>query len=135
MTSLRFLSPGGRDHHGVGIPPDLVAPRPADSRARMQARAGFLGDAGLLERISGLDLGEAGRAALRTPGPPPPALLAAARLADRPLADEIGEALKDVARLVQAPHHPELCACPDLDPALAKAIVALRLALRHAAAK
>src|SRR5262249_8285088 len=44
LTSLRFLSPNGGDHHGIGIAPDLAARLPAESRRRVVERARSLSD-------------------------------------------------------------------------------------------
>ena len=139
FTSLRFLSPNGGDHHGVGIAPDLVAPRPADTRARMVARGRLLGDAKLVESLASLDLPADQLAALTRAGPPPPLVTAAAAAAaaageDAGIRDDDArDALKDVARLALVRRHPELAACPELDPALKRALEAARYALRHPA--
>jgi carboxyl-terminal processing protease len=137
LTSLRFLSPNGVDHHGVGIAPDLVASRPPDSRGRTIARARRLADGPLLEALAELELSEAELDLLARPGPPPAkvAAAAAARGGGLEPGDDEREALKDAARLALLRRHPRLAACPDLDPPLAKAIEAARFALRRAQAK
>lgn len=130
LTSLRFLSPNGGDHHGVGIAPDLVAARPTESRRRVVERARLLADGALLERLARLDLDDAELDLLSRPGPAPAALAAAVPAAS---GDDEREALKDVARLALLPRYSRLAACPQLDPPLAKAIEAARYALRRAA--
>jgi carboxyl-terminal processing protease len=138
LTSLRFLSPNGTDHHGVGIAPDLVAPRAADSRARIVARARLLADANLVDALARLELSAEEQDQLARPGPPPASVVAAAtgsRITFAAGADDEREALKDVARLALARRHPRLAACPELDPALKRAVDAAHFALRRAAPK
>jgi len=137
LTSLRFLSPNGGDHHGVGIAPDLVASRPPDSRSRTLARARRLADGPLLEALAELELSETELDLLKRPGPPPASVAeaAAAHGASLGTGDDEREALKEVARLALLRRHPRLAACPELDPPLAKAIEAARFALRRAQAK
>jgi len=132
ITALRFLPPGEVDFHGVGLDPDVFAPRPPDSRARLVERARLLDDRRLFEDLVELELSDDDVAALRRPGPAPaPLLAAAARAGVKPAGDAEREALKDVARRALGSRHPLLLACPELDPALQRAAAAAALALRR----
>ncbi len=132
LTALRFLPPREVDFHGVGLDPDVVAPRPPDSRARLVERAHLIDDRRLFDETVELTLADDEVAALRRPGPAPAPLLAAAARCDVvPRGDEEREALKDFARRVLSSRHPRLIACPDLDPALQRAVAAAALALRR----
>jgi carboxyl-terminal processing protease len=124
LTTLRFSSPKGRDHHGIGVLPDVpVRAWPAETRERFVARVRRLGSTALAEALLDAELTDADVAALRQPGPPPPSLeRLAASLGFPSATSEEGEALKDVARIAQRGTRPELAACPAFDPALVTAI-------------
>jgi len=132
VSVISLRSPNGRDWHRRGLEADLKAWPDDDPIARRRARARLLDSPPLHEALGALDLAADEIAALRTAGPAPARLVAAALAAGVALegaADH--DALKDVARLSQESLHPELAACPDLDPPLAKALRALKLALKQ----
>lgn len=132
LSVVELHAPNGRKWHHQGIPADVRAAPPADSLARLRARARLLDSPPLHEALTDLTLAADEIAALRTAGPAPVRLVGAALAAGLALqgADD-HDALKDVARIAQEAKHPELAACPDLDPPLAKAIRVLKLALKQ----
>lgn len=131
LTTFELRSPLGRDWHHVGLVPDLRAATAVESMARIAARARFLDDPWLDEKLLELALTDDEIAQLRKAGPPPPRVVAAAKsIGAAPQGDDEHEALKDVARLLLQAANPALAACPEIDPVLAKALRAARLALR-----
>lgn len=131
LTILTARSPNGRDWHGKGVAADVRASAAPDTPERMAARQCYFASNELRELIDGLALDEAAVAELRVAGPAPAVLVGAALACG--LAVESGEAheaLKELARVRRVASLPQLCACPELDPPLAKALRAAQAGLR-----
>jgi carboxyl-terminal processing protease len=131
LTTIALRSPSGRDWHERGIEPRLRAPPAVDPPARRRRRAELLDHAALFQQLTELQLDPPEIAALRQAARiPPTAATAAAKEAGLPCTTRDDEAaLRDVVRLALRARHPELAACPELDPALEKALAAARIEL------
>jgi carboxyl-terminal processing protease len=136
ITVMALRSPRGRDWHHMGLEPDVRVSAPHESVERIVRRAALLDREGLVAEVAALELTEREVEELRAPGPAAPAaaLRAAERAGLAARSPEEIEALKDVVRMAQRGRHPQLHACPALDPALAKALAAVRLELKRRAA-
>ena len=123
LTNLRFVSPLDHDHHRIGIVPDVAIVDPPLTRERMVARARLLDRPEFIEALTELDVTTEEIAALRAGATVPAAVLALAQQHDlAPADDEASAALADITRFALANRHPELAACPPLDPPLAAAL-------------
>ena len=131
LTVLSARSPNGHDWHGKGVAADVRASAAPDTPERFAARQRYFASEALRKQIDRMVLSDSAVAKIRVPGQAPELLVDAAHAAELAVESaEAHEALKEVGRVLLIGKHPELCACPELDPPLAKALRAAQAALR-----